>query len=76
MIEAIIFDLDNTLYKEEDYYLAIYNHIANIINPKEKEKTLNTMIKYRQENDATVFNRIIDLYDLSPDNLSYFVELC
>lgn len=75
MIKAVIFDLDNTLYQEKKYFYPIYEEIAYLVDQQKPEKILKDMLQYRAIDDSTVFNNIIEKYQLPIMYLSKFIEI-
>jgi putative hydrolase of the HAD superfamily len=69
MNKTIVFDLDDTLYKEIEYLKSAYNFICNYLNLDIYEEMMNL---YFQEKD--VFDIIIKRYNLCT-NKSTFVNL-
>ncbi len=59
--DFIVFDLDDTLYKEVDYLRSAYNHIANILLPELKKDISSEMFKWYQNNEST-FDKIKSKY--------------
>ncbi len=60
----MVFDLDDTLYKEQDYLLSAYREIAAKIEPHfGLEGIFDRMHKWWQEGE-NVFQRLIDTYTL------------
>ena len=73
----MVFDLDDTLYKEQDYLLSAYREIAGRIGGKETgrqgvqgDKIFDQMLRWRQEGE-NVFQCLIDTYglDMTVDDL-------
>ena len=73
----MVFDLDDTLYKEQDYLLSAYREIAGRIGEKETrrqgvqvDKIFDQMLRWRQEGE-NVFQCLIDTYglDMTVDDL-------
>ena len=61
---VVVFDLDDTLYKEQDYLLSAYREIAAKIEPHfGLEGIFDRMHKWWQEGE-NVFQRLIDTYTL------------
>ena len=78
----MVFDLDDTLYKEQDYLLSAYREIAERIGGRESEelrvkseelrgdRIFDQMLRWRQEGE-NVFQCLIDTYglDMTVDDL-------
>ena len=61
---VVVFDLDDTLYKEQDYLLSAYREIAAKIESRYGlEGVFDRMHKWWQEGE-NVFQRLIDTYTL------------
>ena len=61
---VVVFDLDDTLYKEQDYLQSAYREIAaRIESPCGLEGIFDQMLKWWQEGE-NVFLRLIDTYTL------------
>ena len=68
---VVVFDLDDTLYKEQDYLLSAYREIAAQVELRfGLEGVFDRMYEWWQEGE-NVFQRLIDTYtlDLSIDEL-------
>lgn len=60
MCKTIIFDLDDTLYKEIDFLKSAYQEIAEICDDKD-EDLFNDMIGW-YHNDKNVFEKLVERY--------------
>ena len=66
----MVFDLDDTLYKEQDYLLSAYREIAERIGDRvtrkqgvQEDRIFDQMLRWRQEGE-NVFQCLIDTYGL------------
>ena len=73
----MVFDLDDTLYKEQDYLLSAYREIAERIGDRvtrkqgvQEDRIFDQMLRWRQEGE-NVFQCLIDTYglDMTVDDL-------
>lgn len=65
---VVVFDLDDTLYKERDYLLSAYREIgAYIAQTFGKEDLWRQMLAYYDAGVADVFGTLITAYDLPVD---------
>ncbi|CAH1211265.1 Phosphoglycolate phosphatase [Paenibacillus auburnensis] len=75
-IKAIIFDLDDTLYQEEDYVKSGFKYVSNLI---ELKTALGADYVYDQllllfENDKSrVFNRFLELQEITDAELESLI---
>jgi putative hydrolase of the HAD superfamily len=67
---VVVFDLDDTLYKEQDYLLSAYREIAERIGDRvtrkqgvQEDRIFDQMLRWRQEGE-NVFQCLIDTYGL------------
>ena len=62
----VVFDLDDTLYKEQDYLLSAYREIASLAESRHgaPQGVFHRMLCWRQEG-ANVFRQLIDTYGLT-----------
>lgn len=61
---VVVFDLDDTLYKEQDYLLSAYREMASKIESRYAlEGVYDNMLQWRQAGE-NVFQRLIDTYKL------------
>ena len=74
---VVVFDLDDTLYKEQDYLLSAYREIAERIGDRvtrkqgvQEDRIFDQMLRWRQEGE-NVFQCLIDTYglDMTVDDL-------
>ena len=63
--KIFIFDLDDTLYKEIDLLYSAYREIAGWIELKFSLKGIYAFMLETYKEQADVFSRLIDTYDLS-----------
>ena len=63
--KIFIFDLDDTLYKEIDFLYSAYREIAGWIELKFSLKGIYAFMLETYKEQADVFSRLIDTYDLS-----------
>ena len=63
--KIFIFDLDDTLYKEIDFLYSAYREIAGWIELKFSLKEIYAFMLETYNEQADVFSRLIDTYDLS-----------
>jgi HAD superfamily hydrolase (TIGR01549 family) len=69
-----IFDLDNTIYNEEDYLFDAYKQIATSMVrkiPSKNEDELNLTLRkiYEAEGRINLFDKFLNVFDLDPDYL-------
>lgn len=71
MIKAIIFDMDDTLYKEYDFVFGGFKAVAEYIATKYKLSKNDVYMKildiFYREGRGKIFDRIIDIYNLQED---------
>lgn len=61
MIRAIVFDLDDTLYPENEYVLSGFETVANVIEKKYNIcAAKNKLIKLYQQDIKNVYNRLLE----------------
>lgn len=62
---VVVFDLDDTLYKEEDYLLSAYREIAGMVESRYgvRSDVYETMLRWRQEG-GNVFRQLLDTFRL------------
>ena len=62
---VVVFDLDDTLYKEQDYLLSAYNEIASFVESRydAPQGICDQMFRWWQKGD-NVFQQLIDTYKL------------
>ena len=69
---VVVFDLDDTLYKEQDYLKSAYREIALLVGagPDAAEEVYEQMLRWWQNGD-NVFRQLIDVYglDMTVDEL-------
>ena len=69
---VVVFDLDDTLYKEQDYLQSAYREIASQVESRDSASTgvYDQMIAWWQ-NGQNVFQRLTDAYgqELTVDDL-------
>lgn len=58
MTKSIIFDLDNTLYDEKKYFLAVINQFIKENYPEKMNQTITIPNSFRKSND--VFKDILE----------------
>lgn len=76
MIKWIVFDLDNTLYDEEQYVLACYQEIARQVDPNKTEEITRFLLNERKQNgDSLVFQRLIRSYRLPGYEIERFISI-
>lgn len=78
--KLFIFDLDNTIYKEEDYLFQGYNAIAQYLardsGPISKRVLLNKLKSiYQLEGREKLFNKLIAEFNLDPKYVSECIDL-
>lgn len=67
MIEAIVFDLDDTLISEKQYIESGFKAVAKELNriySLNSEEIFNKMLELFNESSINVFNRILDLLNI------------
>ncbi len=69
MTKLIIFDLDNTLYDEMEFFKIAYRNIAKYLSEKysiNSEEIYNRLIDILRQEDPTfpIFDRLFKLYDI------------
>lgn len=78
MIRAIIFDMDDTLYKEYDFvfggFRAVSLYISQKYNLDENNIYLTILDIFYTEGRGKIFNRIIDKYELE-ESVSTLVDV-
>jgi putative hydrolase of the HAD superfamily len=77
MINAIVFDLDDTLISEEKYIESGYSYIASLLSEKyDKDATelYKLLIELFRKSPRNVFNRLLDNIGVSYTK-SYILEL-
>lgn len=57
-----VFDLDDTLYKEQDYLFSAFRHISEVLKPELGKGIYEDMIKWYQDGKR-VFNEIVSKYN-------------
>ncbi|MBU5314793.1 HAD family hydrolase [Clostridium bornimense] len=71
MIKAIIFDMDDTLYKEYDFvfggFKAVSLYFSKKYNLSENDVYKKILDIFYREGRGKIFNRIIDIYNLQED---------
>ncbi|CDM68825.1 HAD superfamily hydrolase [Clostridium bornimense] len=71
MIKAIIFDMDDTLYKEYDFVFGGFKAVSLYLSEKYKLSENDVYKKildiFYREGRGKIFNRIIDIYNLKED---------
>ena len=71
MIKAIIFDMDDTLYKEYDFvfggFKAVSLYLSEKYNLSENDVYKKILNIFYREGRGKIFNRIIDIYNLQED---------
>jgi HAD superfamily hydrolase (TIGR01549 family) len=75
-----IFDLDNTIYNEEDYLFQAYSEIAErfagITTGKSKQRLLKTIMSiYRKDGRVKLFDRFLERAGLDETYLSECLEI-
>jgi putative hydrolase of the HAD superfamily len=70
-MKAIVFDLDDTLYKEADFVYGAFMEVAHYLSEKyriDKDELYQSMIKLLSEKGrGSIFNDICDMYNLDED---------
>lgn len=71
MIKAIVFDMDDTLYKEYDFvfggFKAVSIYISDKYNLSENDIYQKILEIFYSEGRGKIFNRIVDKYNLDED---------
>jgi len=81
MIEAIIFDLDDTLFEEKDFVLSGFNavaiEIANTANTNQEIVFNFLLTEFYQKGRGKIFNTTLQHFSLSdhPDEITRLVQL-
>ena len=81
MIKAVLFDLDNTLYDAQQYFLGAFNNISKYISLKynipwqEVYKTLAGLWREKTSMYPYLFNDILSLLHLDRDNPEDIVKI-
>lgn len=77
--DLIIFDLDNTLYNENEYLFEGYENIAKYIESKYNIRFLNTYTflknRFLERGRINLFNDMISYFELDENELSSILEL-
>jgi len=71
LIQAIIFDLDDTLISEKEYVLSGYRHIADFLAKKHQvssEVLYRQMVGLFEQSSKQVFNRLLNNYGIPYQN--------
>lgn len=78
--KAIVFDLDNTIFKEIDYLKKAYKYIANQVIKKENKKELNTdeiyfylLNTFQHEGRSNLYQKMCIEFDIRNFSISDFL---
>ena len=79
-MKAVLFDLDNTLYNAEQYFFGAFDNISKYISVKYNisgNKVYDTLVTMWREKTSMypyLFNDLLKLLNLEPDNLQAVIK--
>lgn len=75
--QLFIFDLDNTLYAENDYLFGAYSELANRIGNAENKEAITAFLKERfiSQGRQGLFNALFDAFKLEDQHLKTALEI-
>lgn len=77
MIKVVLFDLDDTLFPEEEYVKSGFHYVAKVVEKAyccAQEKVYQQLWKEYQKSSSYVFNRVLEYFDISADAVPALVE--